>query len=136
MYNMGEARIKIVAMPKDTNPWGNIFGGWIMSQIDLAGSLAVDDLTHERVATVAVNSIVFKEPVYVGDVVTCYAKIIKVGNTSIKTKVEVIAERMATHGNACVHVTSAEVTYVKLDENGKKSPINASKSMLKSLGLA
>lgn len=135
MYKMGEPRIKIVAMPKDTNPAGNIFGGWIMSQIDIAGSLAVADITHGRVVTVAVNSIAFKEPVFIGDVVSCYAKILKVGNTSITTKVEVMAERMADEGNACVHVTSATITYVQVDKNGNKIPINPDKSILKNLGL-
>lgn len=135
MYKMGEPRIKVVAMPKDTNPSGNIFGGWIMSQIDIAGSLAVADLTHGRIVTVAVNSIVFKEPVFMGDVVSCYAIISKVGHTSITTQVEVMAERMADEGNACVHVTSAEITYVRVDENGKKVPINPDESILKNLKL-
>ena len=82
MYNMGEPRIKIVAMPKDTNPSGNIFGGWIMSQIDIAGSLAARDLNVHRVVTVAVNSLEFKEAVKVGDILSCYGKIIKVGKTT------------------------------------------------------
>lgn len=135
MYNMGEPRIKIVAMPKDTNPAGNIFGGWIMSQIDIAGSLAARDITHKRIVTVAVNSIVFKEPVYIGDIVSCYAKITKVGKTSITTQVEVMAERMADKGNACVHVTSACVTYVQLDKKGHKKPLATDLSVLKNLGL-
>lgn len=79
MYNMGEPRIKIVAMPKDTNPAGNIFGGWIMSQIDIAGALATRDLNVGRVVTVAVNSMEFREAVKVGDVLSCYGKIIKIG---------------------------------------------------------
>lgn len=135
MYNMGEPRIKIIAMPKDTNPNGNIFGGWIMSQIDLAGSLAATDITHGCMVTVAVNSLVFKEPVHVGDVVSCYSKIAKIGNTSITAQVEVIAERMADEGNACVHVTSACITYVQVDKDGNKKAINPDKSVLQSLGL-
>lgn len=135
MYEMGEPRIKIVAMPKDTNPAGNIFGGWIMAQIDVAGALAVNDLTHGRVVTVSVNSIVFKEPVFVGDVVSCYSKILKVGKTSITTQIEVMAERMADEGNACVHVTSATITYVHVDKNGVKIPINPDESILKRLKL-
>lgn len=136
MYKMGEPRIKIIAMPKDTNPSGNIFGGWIMSQIDIAGSLATTDITHGRIVTVAVNSISFKEPVHVGDVVSCYAKILKVGRTSITTQVEVMAERMADEGNACVHVTSAKVTYVEVDDQGRKKEINPDKSILESLNLS
>lgn len=120
MHNMGEPRIKIVAMPKDTNPSGNIFGGWIMSQIDIAGSLAARDLNVERVVTVSVNSLEFKEAVKVGDILSCYAKIIKVGKTSITTQVEVNAERSNDGIRRCLHVTSAVITYVNVDKEGIK----------------
>ena len=120
MYNMGEPRIKIVAMPKDTNPAGNIFGGWIMSQIDIAGSLAARDLNVGRVVTVAVNSMEFREAVKVGDVLSCYAKIIKVGTSSITTQVEVNAERSIEGAHRCLHVTSAVITYVNVTPEGKK----------------
>ncbi len=123
MYNMGEPRIKIVAMPKDTNPSGNIFGGWIMSQIDIAGSLAARDLNVERVVTVAVNSLEFKEAVKVGDILSCYAKVIKVGKTSITTQIEVNAERSHDGIRRCLHVTSAVITYVNVDKEGTKLPI-------------
>lgn len=136
MNNMGEPRIKIVAMPKDTNPSGNIFGGWIMSQIDIAGALATRDLPIHRVVTVAVNSMSFREPIFVGDVVSFYAKIIKVGNSSIKTEVEVTAERCSEDGcRRCVHVTSAIVTYVSVDDEGKKKPIECSQNYLKAIGV-
>ena len=136
MNNMGEPRIKIVAMPKDTNPSGNIFGGWIMSQIDIAGALATRDLPICRVVTVAVNSMSFREPIFVGDVVSFYSKIIKVGNSSIKTEVEVTAERSSIDGTRrCVHVTSAIVTYVSVDENGKKKPIECTPNYLKAIGV-
>lgn len=135
MYGMGEPRIKIVAMPKDTNPSGNIFGGWIMSQIDIAGSLAARELHPERVVTVAVNSMTFKEPVHVGDVLCCYAKITQIGTSSIQTRVEVVAERMADTGHTCVHVTSAVITYVSVDKEGKKKPLHVSKAHREALDL-
>lgn len=135
MYGMGEPRIKIVAMPKDTNPAGNIFGGWIMSQIDIAGSLAIRDITHGRVVTVAVNSMIFKKPVKVGDILSCYAKVIHIGKTSIQSQVEVVAERMAEYGNVCEHVTSAVITYVHVDEDGKKKLVGTDKSILAELNL-
>ena len=137
MYNMGEPRIKIVAMPKDTNPAGNIFGGWIMSQIDIAGSLAARDLNVGRVVTVAVNSMEFREAVKVGDVLSCYAKIIKVGKTSVTTRIEVTAER-SYDGNTthrCLHVTSAVITYVNMGKDGTKAPIPYTQSELITLGI-
>ena len=135
MYNMGEPRIKIVAMPKDTNPAGNIFGGWIMSQIDIAGSLAARDLTVGRVVTVAVNSMEFREAVKVGDVLSCYAKIIKVGTSSITTQVEVNAERSIEGAHRCLHVTSAVITYVNVTPEGKKTPIPYTENELLALGI-
>ena len=113
-----QPEIKIVAMPKDTNPGGSIFGGWIMSQIDIAGAVPALERARGRVATVAVNSIEFHEPVFVGDVVSCYADIIKTGHSSITIKVEVFAERNPSNKQT-VKVTEAELTYVALDENRK-----------------
>ena len=135
MYNMGEPRIKIVAMPKDTNPAGNIFGEWIMSQIDIAGSLAARDLNVGRVVTVAVNSMEFREAVKVGDVLSCYAKIIKVGTSSITTQVEVNAERSIEGAHRCLHVTSAVITYVNVTPEGKKTPIPYTENELLALGI-
>ena len=135
MYNMGEPRIKIVAMPKVTNPAGNIFGGWIMSQIDIAGSLAARDLNVGRVVTVAVNSMEFREAVKVGDVLSCYAKIIKVGTSSITTQVEVNAERSIEGAHRCLHVTSAVITYVNVTPEGKKTPIPYTENELLALGI-
>ena len=89
LEGMGEPRMKQVALPKDTNSAGNIFGGWILSQIDLAGAQAAREVAPERVVTISMQEIIFKQPVFVGDVVSCYAKITEVGNTSIKTKIEV-----------------------------------------------
>ncbi len=110
--------IKVAAMPKDTNAGGSIFGGWIMSQIDIAGAIPALARAKGRIATVAVNSIEFHEPVFVGDIVSCYAGIIKTGHSSITVKVEVFAERNPSNKQT-IKVTEAELTYVALDENRK-----------------
>lgn len=135
MYNMGEPRIKIVAMPKDTNPSGNIFGGWIMSQIDIAGALATRDLNVGRVVTVAVNSMEFREAVKVGDVLSCYGKILKVGKTSLTVQVEVNSERSQDGNRRCLHVTSAIITYVHVDAQGHKLAIPYTENELLALGI-
>ncbi|KEA43925.1 acyl-CoA thioesterase [Campylobacter hyointestinalis] len=125
MKDMGEPRIKIVAMPSDTNPAGNIFGGWILSQIDLAGSIAARELAPTRVVTISMKEVIFKEPVFIGDIVSCYAKVINVGNTSITTAVKVVVQRLNDGGFLeCVPVTTAEVTYVSVDKLGNKKPIS------------
>uniref|UniRef100_UPI003AF7C230 acyl-CoA thioesterase n=1 Tax=Campylobacter hyointestinalis TaxID=198 RepID=UPI003AF7C230 len=125
MKDMGEPRIKIVAMPSDTNPAGNIFGGWILSQIDLAGSIAARELAPTRVVTISMKEVIFKEPVFIGDIVSCYAKVINVGNTSIATAVKVVVQRLNDGGFVeCVPVTTAEVTYVSVDKSGNKKPIS------------
>ena len=103
-------------MPKDTNPGGSIFGGWLMSQIDIAAAIPALERAKGRVATVAVNSMEFHEPVFVGDVISCYADIVKTGRTSITVKVEVYSERNPAN-KKIVRVTEAELTYVALDEN-------------------
>lgn len=97
-----------------------------MSVIDVAGALATRDLCITRVVTVAVNSMEFHEPIFVGDVISCYAAIIKVGTSSIQTRVEVTAERIRDDAHICVHVTSATITYVSVDKDGKKVPIERS----------
>lgn len=117
-----QPEIKVAAMPKDTNPGGSIFGGWIMSQIDIAAAIPALERAKGRIATVAVNSMEFHEPVFVGDVVSCYADIIKTGHTSITVKVEVYAERNPSD-KITVKVTEAELTYVALDENRKPRPL-------------
>ena len=117
LKNMGEPKIKIVAMPKDTNPAGNIFGGWILAQIDKAGAVAAREVAPIRV--------IFKEPVFVGDLVSCYAKIIGVGKTSIRVKVDVIVQRLNEDNKVVkIPVTSAEVTYVSVDRAGNKRVID------------
>jgi len=114
--------IRVAAMPADTNSAGTIFGGWIMSQVDIAGSIIALERARGRVVTVAVNSFEFHQPVFVGDLISCYAEVIKVGRTSITVKVEVYAQR--NPGNPeTIKVTEAELTYVALDENRKPRSI-------------
>lgn len=109
---------KLIAMPKDSNAGGSIFGGWIMANVDLAGAVPAVARAKGRVATVAVNSFEFQEPVLVGDVVSYYADVIKTGNSSITIKVEVYAQRNPADMET-IKVTEAELTYVALDENRK-----------------
>ena len=110
--------IRIIPMPADTNANGTIFGGWVMAQVDLAGSVPASERAMGRVVTVAVNSFLFKEPVFVGDLVSFYAKVIKTGRTSITVDVEVYAQRHR-FGAEVVKVTEAVLTYVAIDENHK-----------------
>ena len=115
----GQPILRMVPMPSDTNYAGDIFGGWIMSQVDMAGSIPAIRRAHGRVATVAVNSFVFKQPVLVGDLVSFYADIIKVGRTSITVDVVVYAQRGVREGGEeiCIKVTEAVLTYVAIDNN-------------------
>ncbi len=110
--------IRIIPMPADTNANGTIFGGWVMAQVDLAGSVPASERAMGRVVTVAVNSFLFKEPVFVGDLVSFYAKVVKTGRTSITVDVEVYAQRQR-FGSEIVKVTEAVLTYVAIDENHK-----------------
>ncbi len=110
--------IRVAAMPADTNSAGTIFGGWIMSQVDIAGSIAALERARGRIVTVAVNSFEFHQPVFVGDLVSCYAEVVGVGRTSITVKVEVYAQRTPAKVET-IKVTEAELTYVALDENRK-----------------
>ena len=107
--------LRIVPMPADTNAHGTIFGGWVMSQVDIAGSIPAWERAQGPVVTVAVNSFIFKEPVFVGDLVSFYARVLKVGRTSITVDVEVFAQRKREAGEA-VKVTEAQLTYVAVDE--------------------
>ena len=108
--------IRVAAYPKELNPGGGIFGGWIMSQVDVAGAITAYERAKGLTATVSVKSFEFHEPVFVGDVISCYTNIIKTGRTSITIKVEVFAERNPDN-RTVVKVTEAELTYVALDEN-------------------
>ena len=111
-----EPTLRVVPMPADENQSGDIFGGWIMSQVDIAGSIAAVRIARGRVATVAVNSFQFKQPVLVGDVVSFYAEVVRVGRTSITVNVEVYAQRRPEREQV-VKVTEATLTYVAIDDN-------------------
>lgn len=107
--------LRLMPMPADANVHGDVFGGWIMAQVDIAGSLPAVKRANGRVATIAVNSFLFKQPVFVGDLLSFYADVIKVGNTSITVQVEVYAERNRLNAEV-VKVTEATLTYVATDE--------------------
>ena len=109
-----EPTLRLVPMPADSNATGDIFGGWVMSQVDIAGSIPAIRLARGRVATIAVNSFVFRQPVLVGDLVSFYAEVVKVGLTSITVSVEVYAQRNPQKEET-VKVTEATLTYVAVD---------------------
>ena len=113
-----EPTIRVLAMPTDTNAAGDIFGGWIMSQVDIAGSITAFRRARGRVVTVAVNSFEFHKPVFVGDLISCYAHVMRIGRTSLAVKVEVYAERNRQQ-EECIKVTEAVLTFVAVDEQRK-----------------
>jgi len=119
-----EPTLRVVPMPADENQAGDIFGGWIMSQVDIAGSVAAVRVARGRVATVAVNSFQFKQPVLVGDLVSFYAEVVRVGRTSITVNVEVYAQRRPEREEV-VKVTEATLTYVALDEKRRPRVVSA-----------
>jgi len=109
--------IRVPARPADQKPGGSIFGGWIMSYVDIAGSIPALARVRGPVVTRAVDSFEFKKPVFVGDLISCYADIISEGRTSLKVKVEVYAQRMSQGEFSVIKVTEAVLTYVAIDEN-------------------
>lgn len=111
-------QLRVMPMPSDANIHGDVFGGWIMAQVDIAGAIPACRRTNGRVATIAVNSFVFKQPVFVGDLLSFYADVVKVGRTSITIYVEVYAERNRMEADT-VKVTEATLTYVATDEERK-----------------
>jgi acyl-CoA thioesterase YciA len=117
----GELAVRTLAMPADTNPSGDIFGGWLMSLMDVAGGIAAGSLAQGRVATVAATDMAFLRPVKVGDVVCCYTDLARKGRTSLTFRVEawVLRQRLGDR----IQVTSADFTYVALDGDGKPRPI-------------
>ena len=117
-----ELVLKVIPMPADTNGNGDIFGGWVMAQVDLAGSVLPARYIQGRMATVAVNEFIFKQPVRVGDLLSFFAEVTRVGRTSMTVQVEVYAERMRAQGRYA-KVTEAKLTYVAIDEQGRPRPI-------------
>ncbi|MBT5047373.1 MAG: acyl-CoA thioesterase [Rhodospirillaceae bacterium] len=118
-----EPAIRIIAMPADTNPSGDIFGGWLMSMMDMAGATVAYQRAGGRVATVAVDEIEFHSPVLVGDLVTCYAEIIRTGQTSLATKVDVWVRGRS--GGEPIKVTEGVFTFVAIDDDRVPRPLPA-----------
>ncbi len=112
-----EASLRTVAMPANANPSGDIFGGWIMAQMDLAGGIHAYEVAKGRVATVAVDAMTFHLPVYVGDVVSCYCSTVKIGTTSIAVLVETWVSRRSS--GKLEKVTEGRFTFVAIDANGR-----------------
>lgn len=124
--NIRDAAIRLTMMPRDTNAHGTVFGGIILSYIDVAGGVeAVRHTKHDRFVTVAMKEVIFHEPVFIGDLVSFYAETVRVGNSSITVHVEVEAERFGNRGQK-VKVTEAEVTYVAINQNREKIKIGGS----------
>ncbi|HEY5761957.1 MAG TPA: acyl-CoA thioesterase [Rhodocyclaceae bacterium] len=119
MLPPGIPALRVMTMPADANPSGDIFGGWVMAQVDVAGAVPAMRRARGRVATVAVNSFLFKQPISVGDLVSFYAEVVSEGKTSITVNVEVYAERHPA-APLIVKVTEAQLTYVALDGKGNK----------------
>ncbi len=111
--------LRVVAMPGDVNALGSVFGGWIMAQVDIAASIPAVRHAKGKVATRAVNSFEFREPLFVGDVVSFYAELVRVGKTSLTVDVEVYAERLRQGAEKSIKVTQAQLTFVALDERGQ-----------------
>ncbi|MFD2367151.1 acyl-CoA thioesterase [Pseudoduganella sp. GCM10020061] len=110
--------LRVMPAPSDANLYGDVFGGWIMAQVDIAGSLPATRRANGRVATIAVNSFVFKQPVFVGDLLTFYAEVVREGRTSVTVNVEVYAERNRMSADV-VKVTEATLTYVATGDDRK-----------------
>ena len=120
--NDKELVLKVIPLPADSNANGDIFGGWVMAQVDLAGSVLPARHIKGRMATVAVNEFIFKQPVRVGDILSFFSSVTRVGRTSITVQVEVYAERFRSQGQY-VKVTEASLTYVAIDDEGRPRPI-------------
>ena len=114
--------LRVVPMPADANQNGDIFGGWIMAQVDIAGGTVAGKLARGRVATVAVKEFVFKQPVHIGDLLSFYVDLVRLGSTSITVNVEVYAERRPEDPRV-VKVTEATLTYVAIDGSGRPRPV-------------
>jgi len=117
----GSLAIQVIAMPKDTNPDGDIFGGWLLSQMDLAAGVVAKKAAKCRVVTIAINKMVFHNPVHVGNLVQCFSEVVKVGNTSVTIKVEAWVVDQIT--NEQKQVTEGIFTFVAIDENGNSQPV-------------
>ena len=118
----GDLALQTVAMPKDTNASGDIFGGWLLSQMDIAGSITAANVAAGRVATVAIDGMAFLTPVHVGAVVSCYTDVLEVGRSSIRIMVEVWIN--SRHDGEPIKVTEGEFVFVAIDENGRTRTVS------------
>lgn len=118
----GQLTLRTLAMPADANAAGDIFGGWVMAQVDMAGAVLPFRIAKGRIATVAVNQFVFKQPVSLGDLLSFYAKVTRIGTTSVSVHVDVYAERNPADLQV-VKVTEADLTYVAIDGEGRPRPL-------------
>jgi acyl-CoA thioesterase YciA len=119
---MAEPTIRVILMPRDTNAWGTIFGGVILSHVDLAGAAEARKHGTRRFVTAAIREVEFKEPVYVGDLVSFYTETLRIGRTSVTVRVRVEAERVREPGRR-VEVTAAEIVFVCVDDVGRPTPV-------------
>jgi acyl-CoA thioesterase YciA len=119
-----ELVLKVIPMPGDANANGDIFGGWVMAQVDLAGSVIPARIARGRIATVAVNEFLFKQPVKIGDLLSFYGEVVRIGTTSVTVHVEVYAQRLR-QAEDIVKVTDANLTYVAIDMDGKPRALPA-----------
>ena len=117
-----ELVLRVMPLPADVNANGDIFGGWIMAQVDLAGAVLPSRIARGRIATVAVNQFLFKQPVSLGDLLSFYARVTRIGTTSVSVHVEVYAERDPANPEV-VKVTEADLTYVAIDSQGQPRPL-------------
>lgn len=117
----GELSLRTLAMPADTNPNGDIFGGWLLSQMDIAGGMFVTKTVHLRSVTVAIEAMTFRKPVFVGDVVSVYTDTVRLGRTSVTVRVEAWVTR--SNESQMILVTDGTFTYVAIDKNGKPTPV-------------
>jgi len=117
----GDPAVRTLAMPADTNPAGDIFGGWVLAQMDLAAGIVAHLRAHGRVATAALDGMAFHRPVYVGDLVSCYAKVTRIGRTSMTVQVDTYARRGRSGEE--VKVTEGRFTLVAIDEQGRPRPV-------------
>ena len=112
--------IQVLAMPRDANPSGDIFGGWLLGQMDLAGAILAQEIAKNRVVTVGLDAMSFVKPVFIGDILKCYATLVRIGNTSVKVLVDAFATRVS---GETVKVTEGVFTYVSIDPNRNPRPI-------------
>lgn len=118
----GELVIRTIAMPANTNSNGDIFGGWLVSQMDLGGAIYARNVARSRITTAAIDGMAFLNPVYVGDIVSCHATLLKTGRTSMHVEVEVWAQR--NKGGELVRVTKGTFVYVAIDDAGRPHPVH------------